>query len=151
MKVIERDGGFTLIELLVVIVIIAILAAIAIPVFLGQRSRAWTSQTQAALRDAATAMESYGAGNAGDYSGADGQCSPSKSNPCGSGDDTLLKKEGYKKASTVKIEVRADTSSFCVTAIHDNLEPPPFAHDWWAATWDSNAPGPSDEDSCPVA
>jgi prepilin-type N-terminal cleavage/methylation domain-containing protein len=33
----EREEGFTLIELLVVIVIIAILATIAIPVFLRQR------------------------------------------------------------------------------------------------------------------
>ena len=40
----EREGGFTLIELLVVILIIAILAAIAIPVFLNQRKKGWTSQ-----------------------------------------------------------------------------------------------------------
>ena len=39
----ERDGGFTLIELLVVILIIAILAAIAIPVFLRQREKGWRS------------------------------------------------------------------------------------------------------------
>jgi type IV pilus assembly protein PilA len=53
----EREGGFTLIELLVVILIIAILAAIAIPVFLNQRKKGWTSQAQSALKNMATAEE----------------------------------------------------------------------------------------------
>ena len=55
----EREGGFTLIELLVVILIIAILAAIAIPVFLNQRKKGWTSQTESALKNMATAQESW--------------------------------------------------------------------------------------------
>lgn len=55
----EREDGFTLIELLVVILIIAILAAIAIPVFLNQRKKGWKSQVESALKNMATAEESW--------------------------------------------------------------------------------------------
>lgn len=55
----RREGGFTLIELLVVILIIAILAAIAIPVFLNQRKKGWISQLESALKNMATAEESW--------------------------------------------------------------------------------------------
>lgn len=55
----RREEGFTLIELLVVVLIIAILAAIAVPVFLNQRRKAWISQVESALKDSATAQESW--------------------------------------------------------------------------------------------
>jgi type IV pilus assembly protein PilA len=54
----EGDGGFTLIELLVVIIIIGILAAIAIPVFLNQRKKAFDTSIKSDLRTVANEMES---------------------------------------------------------------------------------------------
>src|SRR5438445_8494415 len=53
------EEGFTLIELMVVVLIIAILIAIAIPTFLGARSRAQDKQAQSNLRNALTAEKTF--------------------------------------------------------------------------------------------
>jgi type IV pilus assembly protein PilA len=106
----EREGGFTLIELLVVILIIAILAAIAIPVFLKQREKGWIGQMESSLKDASIAAESYatGPGN-GDYTGMT---------------KALLEAEGWNPTAEVVVAepvLGAGADGYCLEANHTRL------------------------------
>jgi type IV pilus assembly protein PilA len=65
----EDEKGFTLIELLVVILIIGILAAIAIPSFLNQKSKATDASAKELARTAQTASETYATDHNGSYTG----------------------------------------------------------------------------------
>ena len=87
MRSARRDDGFSLVELLTVIVILGVLAAIAVPTYLGQRQKAFRSAMVSDLRTLVTAQESRA---------IDG-------NPMYSTDLSALRKDGYQRSDGVSL------------------------------------------------
>jgi type IV pilus assembly protein PilA len=130
----KDEDGFTLIELLVVIIIIGILAAIAIPVFLNQRSNAWDAAVQSDLRNAATAQETY-LTSQGVYS---------QETPAGA----ELEDVGFKYSGAANYA--ADPAAITVTAVAGNeyCLQATSAADGGAKIWSYSSPGGLVEGAC---
>ena len=68
---IRGEAAFTLVELLIVMLIIGVLAAIAIPSFLDQTSKADDATAMELVRSASQAAETYETEHSGNYAGID--------------------------------------------------------------------------------
>jgi type IV pilus assembly protein PilA len=69
-RAVRAQDGFSLIEILVVVLIIAILAAIAIPSLIGQTARASDAAAKTQIGTLQTAMKEFAMDNSGSYEGA---------------------------------------------------------------------------------
>jgi type IV pilus assembly protein PilA len=110
---VEDEKGFTLIELLVVVLIIGILAAIALPTFLGQRSKAQDASAKSDARNTVSHVESCYA-NSQDYTKCDNaQLIANEQVPAGSLADVVVTPNGasgYGVTATSK-----SASTFTIT------------------------------------
>lgn len=108
----SQDLGFSFVELLVVMVVIALLAAIAIPVYLKQRQSAYRTTAVSDMRNVAIAIESYAAGNEGSYTALDGATEKSP---------LLTRGEGFQSSVWTRLSVRVTGRTYCVEGRHDLL------------------------------
>ena len=116
----KSEEGFTLIELLVVILIIGILAAIAIPSFLNQRTKGQDACAKSMARTMQTAMEtlyvdanSYATASPTVLYGYENQIT---GNQCGNGSGVFVGGSGQSAANSNACTGSVAQSNYCVSA-----------------------------------
>jgi len=92
----HSENGFTLLELMVVVSIVAILSAIAIPLFLDYQTSAFDARANSDLRNAANAEEAYFLASGGYLNCADAACESDLPN--------------FRKSATVAITLTANNT-----------------------------------------
>ena len=128
----KSKKGFTLIELMVVILIVAILAAVAIPIMRGRIDAAKWSEGRAMMGSIATALRAYAAGeDASPGNGAlDTEAYATKLGfATGDLDGTYFKAADFAVTACTYDPDKTTPLTFTITATNVSLEPDGYTLD----------------------